>query len=153
MRFPCDQDRVRLNDLFGMNPAELRDHCLSFTGAEETFPFGPETSVFKVAGKMFALSQLGADSLRVSLKCEPELAEALRGAHAAVLPGYHLNKRHWNTVIIDGSLPDEAIRDMIEDSYDLVVSKLPRARRRALGWRGEVAGRHRSDHRSPAQWA
>jgi predicted DNA-binding protein (MmcQ/YjbR family) len=117
-----------------MSPAELRDHCLSFTGAEETFPFGRKTSVFKVAGKMFALSQLDVDSLRVSLKCEPELAEALRGAHAAVLPGYHLNKRHWNTVIIDGSLPDETIRDLIEDSYDLVVSRLPRARRRALGW-------------------
>src|SRR3954453_15044544 len=86
-----------------MNPTELHDLCLSFHGAEETFPFGPETSVFKVAGKMFALSQLDADSLRVSLKCEPELAEALRGAHAAVLPGYHLNKRHWNTVVIDGS--------------------------------------------------
>jgi predicted DNA-binding protein (MmcQ/YjbR family) len=107
-----------------MNPAELRDQCLSFPGAEETFPFGPQTSVFKVAGKMFALSQLGADSLRVSLKCEPQLAEALREAHAAVLPGYQLNKRHWNTVVID-------------DSYDLVVSKLPRARRRALGWSGE----------------
>ncbi len=117
-----------------MNPAELRDHCLSFTGAEETFPFGPGTSVFKVAGKMFALSQLDADSLRVSLKCEPQLAEALRESHAAVLPGYHLNKRHWNTVIIDGSVPDEAIRDMIQDSYDLVVSKLPMSRRRALKW-------------------
>jgi predicted DNA-binding protein (MmcQ/YjbR family) len=122
-----------------MNPAELRGHCLSFEGAEETFPFGPRTSVFKVAGKMFALSQLGAESLRVSVKCEPELAEALRAANAAVLPGYHLNKRHWNTVIVDGSLPDEAVRDMIEDSYDLVVSKLPRARRRALGWDGEAA--------------
>jgi predicted DNA-binding protein (MmcQ/YjbR family) len=120
-----------------MNPTELRDHCLSFTGAEETFPFGPRTSVFKVAGKMFALSQLGADSLRVSLKCEPELAEALRGAHAAVLPGYHLDKGHWNTVVIDGSLPDDMLRDMIEDSYDLVVSKLPRARRRDLGWSGD----------------
>jgi predicted DNA-binding protein (MmcQ/YjbR family) len=87
---------------------------------------------------MFALSQLRAESLRVSLKCEPELAEALRGAHAAVLPGYHLNKRHWNTVIIDGSLPDDAIRDMIEDSYDLVVSKLPPAHRGALGWRDDV---------------
>jgi len=120
-----------------MNPVQLRDHCLSFNGAEEKFPFGAETSVFKVAGRMFALSQLGAESLRVSLKCDPELAEGLRGAHAAVLPGYHLNKRHWNTVIVDGSLPDEVIRDMIEDSYDLVVSKLPRARRRALGWRGD----------------
>ena len=121
-----------------MNPTELRDYCLSLTGAEETFPFGPRTSVFKVEGKMFALSQLGADSLQVSLKCEPELAEALRGAHAAVLPGYHLNKRHWNTVVIDGSLPDDTIRALIEDSYDLVASKLPRARRRALGWPGDA---------------
>jgi predicted DNA-binding protein (MmcQ/YjbR family) len=122
-----------------MNAAELRDHCLSFTGAEETFPFGPQTSVFKVAGKMFALSQLGAESLRVSVKCEPALAEELREAHAAVIPGYHLNKRHWNTVIIDGSLPEQAIRDMIEDSYDTVVSKLSRGDRRALGWSGEPA--------------
>ena len=67
----------------------------------------------------------------------PEVTRALRDAHAAVLPGYHLNKRHWNTVIIDGSLPDGAVRDMIEDSYDLVVSKLPRTHRRALGWRGD----------------
>jgi predicted DNA-binding protein (MmcQ/YjbR family) len=87
---------------------------------------------------MFALSQLAADSLSVSLKCEPELAEALRAAHPAVLPGYHLNKRHWNTVVIDGSLTDDAIHDMIEDSYDLVVSRLPAARRRALGWRGDA---------------
>jgi predicted DNA-binding protein (MmcQ/YjbR family) len=122
-----------------MNPAQLRAHCLSFTGTEETFPFGPETSVFKVAGKMFALTQLAAESLRVSLKCEPELAEALRATHPAVLPGYHLNKRHWNTVIVDGSLPDQAVRDMIEDSYDLVVSKLPPARRRALGWTGDAS--------------
>jgi predicted DNA-binding protein (MmcQ/YjbR family) len=91
-----------------MNPAELRNHCLSFSGAAETFPFGSNTSVFKVEGKMFAL------------------------------PGYHLNKRHWNTVVIDGSLSDDTIHDMIEDSYDLVVSKLPRARRRALGWRGDA---------------
>lgn len=120
-----------------MTSSELRDHCLSFKGAEETFPFGPRTSVFKVAGKIFALSQLDADSLRVSLKCEPVLAEALRQTHAAVIPGYHLNKRHWNTVIIDGSLSDESIRDMIEDSYDIVVSRLPWADRRALTWRGE----------------
>src|SRR5436190_15156640 len=122
-----------------MNSAELRDHCLSFAGAEETFPFGPETSVFKVGGKMFALSQLGADSLRVSVKCEPELAVGLRGAHAAVIPGYHLNKRHWNTVIIDGSLPEPMIKDMIEDSYDLVVSQLPASRRRALGWPADTS--------------
>ena len=118
-----------------MNAAELREHCLSFSGAEETFPFGPSTSVFKVAGKMFALSELGADSLRVSVKCDPELAPALREAYPAVIPGYHLNKRHWNTVLIDGSLADQAIRDMVEDSYDLVVGALPRTERATYGRR------------------
>jgi predicted DNA-binding protein (MmcQ/YjbR family) len=118
-----------------MNAGQLRAHCLSFAGAAETFPFGPKTSVFKVAGKMFALSQLDQVPLRVSLKCEPGLAEQLRETHTAVLPGYHLNKRHWNTVIIDGSLADQLIKDMIEDSYDLVVSGLPQARREPLGWR------------------
>jgi predicted DNA-binding protein (MmcQ/YjbR family) len=120
-----------------MGPAELRGHCLSFPGTEETFPFGPNTSVFKVAGKMFALSQLGADELRISLKCEPALAERLREAHAEVIPGYHLNKRHWNTLILDGSLAEQMITDMIEDSYDLVVSHLPESRRRALGWQAD----------------
>jgi predicted DNA-binding protein (MmcQ/YjbR family) len=115
----------------------LRQRCLGFPGAEETFPFGPATSVFKVAGKMFALSRLGERPLRVSLKCEPSLAEQLRAVHRSVLPGYHLNKRHWNTVVLDGSMAARMVRDMIEDSYDLVVSRLPRARRRALGWRGE----------------
>lgn len=87
---------------------------------------------------MFAFSQLDAESLRVSVKCEPRLAEALRAAHAAVIPGYHLNKRHWNTVLLDGTLPDQMVCDLIEDSYDLIVSRLPRTRRRALGWRVEA---------------
>jgi predicted DNA-binding protein (MmcQ/YjbR family) len=91
--------------------------------------------VFKVAGKMFPLCHLVESPHRVSLKCEPELAEALRQAQPAVIPGYHLDKRHWNTVIIDGSLLDEVIGDMVEDSYDLVVSKLLKARQRALPWR------------------
>ena len=115
----------------------LRELCLTFPGSEETFPFGFETSVFKVAGKMFALSRGDGVPLRVSLKCEPALAQQLRAAHSAVTAGYHLNKRHWNTVVIDGSLLDWVIADMIEDSYDLVVSKLPRAKRRALRWKGE----------------
>jgi predicted DNA-binding protein (MmcQ/YjbR family) len=115
-----------------VNAEALRDCCLSLTGASESFPFGPEVSVFKVSGKMFALSILDQVPLRISLKCEPELAEQLRATHPAVLPGYHLNKRHWNTVIIDGTLTDQMIRDMIEDSYDLVVSKLPRAQQQAL---------------------
>jgi predicted DNA-binding protein (MmcQ/YjbR family) len=121
-----------------MTPDELRDHCLSFPGADETFPFAPDNSVFKVAGKIFALARLAESPFRVSLKCEPSVAEELRKAHAAVRPGYHLNKRHWNTVVIDDSLPDGTIREMVEDSYDLVVSKLPRARRRALGWPGDA---------------
>ena len=127
-----------------MNARDLRTHCLAFAGAAETFPFGPETSVFKVAGKMFALSQLDHAPLRVSLKCEPGLAEQLRETHAAVLPGYHLNKRHWNTVIVDESLADQLIKDMIEDSYDLVVSGLPQARQEALGWRSATATTRRS---------
>jgi predicted DNA-binding protein (MmcQ/YjbR family) len=117
-----------------MRSQALRKRCLSFEGSEETFPFGPETSVFKVAGKIFALSRLHAQPLSVSLKCEPLLAEQLRAAHPAIGAGYHLNKRHWNTIVIDGSLPSSMIVDMIEDSYDLVVSSLPRARQIALGW-------------------
>jgi predicted DNA-binding protein (MmcQ/YjbR family) len=115
----------------------LRDTCLSFRGSEETFPFGPETSVFKVAGKMFALSRQRDEPLHISLKCEPQLAEQLRAAHPAITGGYHLNKRHWNTVIIDGSIPAAMIWDMIEDSYDLVVSRMSRGRRLALGWEPE----------------
>jgi predicted DNA-binding protein (MmcQ/YjbR family) len=120
-----------------MDADGLRDLCLTFRGSEETFPFGFETSVFKVAGKMFALSRLGGDPLSISVKCEPLLAQQLRAAHPAISAGYHLNKRHWNTVVLDGSLSDEMVADMLEDSYDLVVSALPRARRRALGWRGD----------------
>jgi predicted DNA-binding protein (MmcQ/YjbR family) len=118
---------------------DLRAHCLSLTGAAETFPFGTETSVFKVAGKIFALSRLQQSPLRVSVKCEPGLAERLRDSYAAVIPGYHLNKRHWNTVMIDGSLPDQMLEEMVEDSYDLVVSRLPISHRRALGWHRDEA--------------
>ncbi|HEU4977673.1 MAG TPA: MmcQ/YjbR family DNA-binding protein [Solirubrobacteraceae bacterium] len=118
-----------------MNAAELRACCLARPGAVEEFPFGPETSVFKVAGKMFALSALGRAPLQVSVKCEPELAVALRGAYAAIRPGYHLNKRHWNTITLDGTLAEELVRDLVEDSYDLVVSALPRRTREQLGWR------------------
>jgi predicted DNA-binding protein (MmcQ/YjbR family) len=119
-----------------MTAEELRALCLSFRGSEETFPFGFETSVFKVVGKMFALSRLSGEPLSVSLKCEPQLAQELRAMHPAITGGYHLNKRHWNTVALDGSLPDQMIRELVEDSYDLVVSSLSRARRRGLGWSG-----------------
>ena len=113
---------------------DLRALCLGFTGAEETFPFGPENAVFKVHGKIFAIAGLDADPPRISLKCEPWLAEQLRADHPAITPGYHLNKRHWNTVVVDGSVPEQLVRDMIEDSYDLVVSALPQRVREDLGW-------------------
>jgi predicted DNA-binding protein (MmcQ/YjbR family) len=100
----------------------------------EDFPFGPEHTVFKVGGKMFAITALDLTPLKVSVKCEPELAVQLRATYAAIRPGYHLNKRHWNTVTVDGSLPDQLIHDLIEDSYDLVVSGLPKRTREQLGW-------------------
>ena len=112
-----------------MTPAALRKLCLSQPDAEETFPFGPETSVFKVGGKMFALSSLDGQPLQLSVKCDPELAVQLRAAHPAIVPGYHLNKRHWNTITLDGSLPDQMVTDLLGDSYDLVVASLPKARR------------------------
>jgi predicted DNA-binding protein (MmcQ/YjbR family) len=116
--------------------AALRKLCLSFPGAYEDFPFGPETSVFKVEGKLFAISALESEPLNVSLKCEPELAEQLRGSYPDdVVPGYHLNKRHWNTVMCSGAVvSDEMIRDMVEDSYDLIVAAMPRTVRERLGW-------------------
>ncbi|WP_406727612.1 MmcQ/YjbR family DNA-binding protein [Streptomyces sp. GD-15H] len=117
-----------------MTPEELRDLCLSFNAAVEDFPFNPETSVFKVLGKVFALTGLDARPLTVSLKCDPEDAIRLRAEHPGlIVPGWHLNKRHWNTVTVDGDLPDGLVRELVEDSYDLVVAGLPRADRLRLG--------------------
>ncbi|MFJ2261331.1 MmcQ/YjbR family DNA-binding protein [Streptomyces sp. NPDC087844] len=116
-----------------MTPQELRTFCLSFNAAVEEFPFDPEISVFKVLGKMFALSSLRANPLTVNLKCDPEDAVRLRGEHEGlIIPGWHMNKRHWNTVTVDGSLPDRLVRELVEDSYDLVVAGLPRAERLRL---------------------
>ncbi len=125
-----------------MDAAELRGWCLAQRGAVEDFPFGPESSVFKIRGKIFAISGLDRTPLEVSVKCEPDLAVQLRVTYAAIRPGSHLNKRHWTTVTLDGSLPDELIRDLVEDSYDLVVSALPKRTREELGWPPETsAGR------------
>ena len=123
-----------------MDADELRRSCLAHTGAVEEFPFGPDRSVFKVGGKVFALERT---PLEVSVKCEPELALQLRVTYAAIRAGYHLNKRHWNTVTLDGSLPDELVRDLVEDSYDLVVSALPKRTRRQLGWAPEAGASRR----------
>nr|WSX51923.1 MmcQ/YjbR family DNA-binding protein [Streptomyces sp. NBC_00974] len=117
-----------------MTPTELRDFCLGFNAVVEEFPFTPETSVFKVLGKVFALSALDGDPLKVNLKCEPEQAVRLREEHEAVVPGWHMNKRHWNTVTVGGpgALPDALVRELVEDSYDLVVAGLPKAQRLRL---------------------
>ncbi|MGW2080050.1 MmcQ/YjbR family DNA-binding protein [Streptomyces sp. NPDC001939] len=114
-----------------MTPQELRALCLSFNAAVEEFPFNPDTSVFKVLGKLFALTNLDARPLTVNLKCDPEDAVRLRADHDAIVPGWHMNKRHWNTVTV-GELPDRMIRELVEDSYDLVVAGLPRAERLKL---------------------
>jgi predicted DNA-binding protein (MmcQ/YjbR family) len=117
--------------------AALRKLCLGFPGAYEDFPFTPRHSVFKVEKKVFAISELGAVPLKVSVKCEPELAEQLRGSYPdAVTPGYHLNKRHWNTVLCSGAgaVSDAMVRDMVEDSYDLIVAAMPARVRERLGW-------------------
>ena len=123
-----------------MDAAELRRWCLAQSGAVEDFPFGPEHSVFKVGGKMFALSTLERTPLEVSAKCEPELALQLRDTYSAIRPGYHLNKRHWNTITLDGSVSDQLVRELIADSYDLVVSALPKRTREELGWAPEADG-------------
>ena len=106
-----------------MNIEEFRQYCLSKKGVTEEFPFGPDTLVFKVMGKMFALTNLDGD-FSINLKCDPDLAIELREQYPAVLPGYHMNKKHWNTVVLDGSLSKRLIMDMIDHSYDLVFRSL-----------------------------
>lgn len=110
----------------------LRAYLGSKPGAVEDHPFGPQPLVMKVGGKMFALLAADAAPPQISLKCEPAHAQFLRDSFAAVQPGYHLNKEHWNTVTLDGSVADEGVRAMIDDSYRLVVGGLSQAARRRL---------------------
>ena len=115
----------------------MLEWCRARPGVTEELPFGPDTRVFKVGGKMFAALPAAADPDRVSLKCEPHFAEHLRAQHPAIAPGYHLNKRHWNTVRLDGSLPAELVEDLLGHSYTLVVDGLPRPQREALRGRAK----------------
>jgi predicted DNA-binding protein (MmcQ/YjbR family) len=108
------------------------EFCASFPEAVEDYPFGDGIAVFRVGGRMFALVPLDADAASVNLKCDPDIAVELRARHACVRPGYHQNKRHWNTVELDGSIADDELREMIEHSYELVVGQLPRAQRKRL---------------------
>jgi predicted DNA-binding protein (MmcQ/YjbR family) len=111
---------------------EVLAACSRLPGAVEDYPFGDGVAVFKVGGKMFAIVSLGESPGDVSLKCEPELAEALRTHYDSITPGYHLNKRHWNTVALDGGVPDNELAGMIEHSYERVLAGLPRALRQGL---------------------
>jgi predicted DNA-binding protein (MmcQ/YjbR family) len=111
-----------------MDSQAVASYCRGLNAAHEDYPFGPGTLVFKVGGKIFAI--MGEQS--VSLKCDPHVALALRENYPAVTPGYHLNKRHWNTVALDGSVPDDELRDWLLDSHALAVASLTRAERAAL---------------------
>ena len=117
-------------------PGSRRDRILAACGTKpgstEDYPFGDGAAVFKVAGRMFALVSLGPSPGSVSLKCDPRLAEDLRVRYAAITPGYHLNKRHWNTVELDDSVPDEELLDLIDHSYNLVVASLTKVQRDSL---------------------
>ena len=113
-----------------MTREEFREYCLSKRGVTEEFPFDMPVAVFKVMGRMFALVDVGFT--RVNLKCEPRRAMELRETYAGVTPGYHMNKRHWNSVAVDGSLNDRLVYEWIDHSYDLVVGKLGRVERERL---------------------
>jgi predicted DNA-binding protein (MmcQ/YjbR family) len=111
-----------------MDLAQFREYCLSKSCATESTPFGPDVLVFKVRGKMFALATLDEMPTRVNLKCGPDLALELRDRYEQVTPGYHMNKKHWNTVEIEGAIPAVELRKMIDHSYDLVAKNLPKSR-------------------------
>ncbi|WP_419802079.1 MmcQ/YjbR family DNA-binding protein [Mucilaginibacter sp.] len=114
-----------------MNIETLREHCLSKPAVAETMPFGDDTLVFKVGGKIFLLISL-KEANRFNVKCEPELAIRLREQYDEVRPGFHMNKTHWNTVFIDGILGDKQLLEMIDHSYQLIVKSLPKAIRENL---------------------
>jgi predicted DNA-binding protein (MmcQ/YjbR family) len=110
-----------------MDLAEFREYCLTKPDTSEGTPFGPNVLVFKVGGKMFALAALDEVPPTVNLKCDPDLALDLRDRYEQIKPGYHMNKRHWNTIEIEGGIPAVELRRMIDHSYELVVNNLPRA--------------------------
>jgi predicted DNA-binding protein (MmcQ/YjbR family) len=110
-----------------MNIEQIREYCLKKRGVTEEFPFDEETLVFKVAGKIFLLASLESIPLQINLKCDPEKAVEIREEYEAVQPGYHMNKKHWNTIIIDGNVSIRKIFEWIDDSYNLVVAGLKKS--------------------------
>lgn len=111
-----------------MNIEEFREYCIAKPAVTEAFPFDDVTLVFKVANKMFALTSLDQE-FYINLKCDPERAIELREEHTAIQPGWHMNKKHWNSIYVDGSLKDEFIKELIDHSYELIVSSLTKKAR------------------------
>lgn len=108
-----------------MDIEALRAYCLSKPAAEETLPFGPDVLVYKVGGKVFLLLPLDAEELQFNVKCDPDKAIELREEYPCVQPGYHMNKKHWNTIVVDGSVSSKLLKEWIDHSYDLIVKSLP----------------------------
>ena len=127
-----------------MHLEQVREYCLNKPRATEGTPFGPDVLVFKVGGKIFAIAALDEVPATVNLKCDPDLALDLRDRFEEVRPGYHMNKKHWNTVDIDGGVPEAELREMIDHSYDLVAKALPKSRAKiaARSRRNSTATRH-----------
>lgn len=115
-----------------MQAYAFREYCLGKAGVSDGLPFGPDNIVFKVGGKMFALLALDEVPAAANLKCDPDRALELRDRYEEVTPGYHMNKKHWNTVLLVGSIPETELRQMIDHSYALVRDSLPRAQRAKL---------------------
>lgn len=133
--FPGLKQRGKVKSNQRMNIEDFREYCLCKPGVTEEFPFDEVTLVFKVMGKMFALTNLDGE-WSLALKCDPQRAIELREQFPAIQPGYHMNKVHWNTVLMDGSLPESLIVEMIDQSYQLVVSGLPRKVKEELARKG-----------------
>lgn len=116
-----------------MDLSQARELCLSLPGAEETTPFGPDVLVFKTGGKVFALTSPDDFPPRINLKCDPDRSVGLRDQYPAITPGFHMNKKHWNTVILDGAVPARLVKELILHSHELVTASLPARLRRELG--------------------
>ena len=112
-----------------MNVEQIREYCILKEDVEESLPFGPDTLVFKVEGKIFLLLPLDAEQPQFNVKCDPDKAEELRAEYTCVLPGYHMNKKHWNTILMNNSIPDRNLKEWIENSYQLVRASLPKSQR------------------------
>jgi predicted DNA-binding protein (MmcQ/YjbR family) len=115
-----------------MNLQDLREYCLAKPGVEETTPFGPDTLVYKVAGKMFLLTGFEYSPVQFNVKCDPEKAIDLRERYPCVQPGYHMSKKHWNTILVDGSVSIKLVKEWIDDSYQLVVEGLSKKEKELL---------------------